>query len=256
MQDCFEDHGGTDTQSLGEEIANGISHGVGLVAALVASPFLILVAARKDQPLSVVAVCIFATSMVLLYLSSMMYHCLPRRPAKRLFAIFDHIAIFLLIAGNLYALCLGGAARHLGVDAFRSDLGRRFVWNHHQSGAEASASKTFPGPLPGDGVDDRAGSSPPLPALAIKRHALAGRRRPGLYRRGDFLCGQGKVLPFRLASFLPSPVRPAIFSRSSGTRFRATARIVRGLPTWPGNDRRACVVRPKLIQVLSRRKPA
>jgi hemolysin III len=100
MQDCFEDHGGNRYQSLGEEIANGISHGVGLVAALVASPFLILVAARKDQPLSVVAVCIFATSMVLLYLSSMMYHCLPRRPAKRLFAIFDHIAIFLLIAGT------------------------------------------------------------------------------------------------------------------------------------------------------------
>jgi len=101
MEDCFEDHGGKRTQSVGEEIANSVSHGVGLVAALIASPFLILVAAHKDEPLSVVAVCIFATSMILLYLSSMLYHCLPRRPAKRMFALFDHIAIFLLIGALL-----------------------------------------------------------------------------------------------------------------------------------------------------------
>ena len=93
MEDCFEDHGGKRTQSVGEEIANSVSHGVGLVAALIASPFLILVAAHKDEPLSVVAVCIFATSMILLYLSSMLYHCLPRRGGKGLFALFDHIAI-------------------------------------------------------------------------------------------------------------------------------------------------------------------
>lgn len=118
MQDCFEDHGGTKTQSLGEEIANSISHGLGLVAALIASPFLILVAARKDEPLIVVAVSIFATSMILLYLSSMLYHCLPRRGGKRIFAVFDHIAIFLLIAGTYTPFALGVLRGTLGWTLF------------------------------------------------------------------------------------------------------------------------------------------
>jgi len=118
MEDCFEDHGGKRTQSVGEEIANSVSHGVGLVAALIASPFLILVAAHKDEPLSVVAVCIFATSMILLYLSSMLYHCLPRRPAKRMFALFDHIAIFLLIAGTYTPFALGVLRGTLGWTLF------------------------------------------------------------------------------------------------------------------------------------------
>lgn len=87
-------------QSLGEEIANSISHGVGLIAALVGTPFLIWMAVQKGEALIVVGISIFATSMVLLYLSSMMYHCLPRNRAKHVFLIFDHIAIFLLIAGT------------------------------------------------------------------------------------------------------------------------------------------------------------
>ena len=94
-------------QSLGEEIANSISHGVGLIAALAASPILILVAASKGSALTIVAVSIFATSMVLLYLSSMMYHCLPRNRGKHVFLIFDHIAIFLLIAGTYTPFALG-----------------------------------------------------------------------------------------------------------------------------------------------------
>ncbi len=94
-------------QTLGEEIANSISHGVGFIAALAASPFLIWVAAGKGETLTVVAASIFAASMVLLYLSSMMYHCLPENRAKRVFLIFDHIAIFLLIAGTYTPFALG-----------------------------------------------------------------------------------------------------------------------------------------------------
>jgi len=94
-------------QTLGEEIANSISHGVGLIAALAAAPFLIWVAASKGEALMIVAVSIFATSMVLLYLSSMMYHCLPENRGKRVFLIFDHMAIFLLIAGTYTPFALG-----------------------------------------------------------------------------------------------------------------------------------------------------
>jgi len=105
-------------QSLGEEIANSISHGVGLIAALGASPFLIWVAASKGEALTIVAVSIFVTSMVLLYLSSMIYHCLPKNRAKGVFHIFDHIAIFLLIAGTYTPFALGVLRGALGWTLF------------------------------------------------------------------------------------------------------------------------------------------
>jgi hemolysin III len=96
------------TQSLGEEMANSISHGVGLIAVLAAAPFLIFVAARKGEALTEVSVSIFAATMVLVYTCSMIYHFLPQGRAKRVFLIFDHIAIFLLIAGTYtpFALCV------------------------------------------------------------------------------------------------------------------------------------------------------
>jgi hemolysin III len=86
-------------QSLGEEIANSISHGVGVLAAIAVSPFLIV----KAIPLgtaAVIGVSIFGLSMIVLYLASALYHAFPHSKAKRVFRIFDHSAIFLLIAGT------------------------------------------------------------------------------------------------------------------------------------------------------------
>ena len=94
-------------QSAGEEMANSVSHGVGLIAAVVASPFLIWVAANKGDALTVVGVSVFAISMILVYLSSVVYHSLPKNRAKRVFLIIDHIAIFLLIAGTYTPFALG-----------------------------------------------------------------------------------------------------------------------------------------------------
>jgi hemolysin III len=94
-------------QSLGEEIANAVSHGVGLVAAVVASPFLIIVAARRGGPAFVVGASIFAAAMVLLYLTSTLYHAMPRSRAKRVLRVMDHGAIFLLIAGTYTPFTLG-----------------------------------------------------------------------------------------------------------------------------------------------------
>ena len=101
-------------QSLGEEIANSISHGVGAIASLGGAAVLILAAARKGDPLMDAGVSIFAASMVLLYLTSMIYHFLPQGRAKRLFLIFDHIAIFLLIAGTYTPFALGVLRGGLG----------------------------------------------------------------------------------------------------------------------------------------------
>ncbi|MDB5967047.1 MAG: hemolysin family protein [Polaromonas sp.] len=97
-------------QSLGEEIANSISHGVALLAALVAAPFLIVKAVRHGDALDIAGASVFAASMVLLYASSMLYHALPGRRAlraKQVFQVLDHSAIYLLIAGTYTPFMLG-----------------------------------------------------------------------------------------------------------------------------------------------------
>ena len=94
-------------QSLGEEIANSVSHGLGALAALVAVPFLVAAAVRHGGAANIVGSCLFAGTMVLLYLTSTLYHALPRSKAKRVFRVLDHGAIFLLIAGTYTPFTLG-----------------------------------------------------------------------------------------------------------------------------------------------------
>ena len=83
-----------------EEIANTISHGLGLFLALVAVPILMLAAMRAGNVHFTVGVSVFGGTMVLLYLASTLYHSLTHEAAKQLFRLFDHTAIFLLIAGT------------------------------------------------------------------------------------------------------------------------------------------------------------
>ena len=94
-------------QSRGEEIANSISHGVGFLASLVGAPFLIVATVRDGSAWNVVGASIFVASMALLYLSSTLYHALPQERVKRVFRIFDHGAIYLLIAGTYTPFTLG-----------------------------------------------------------------------------------------------------------------------------------------------------
>lgn len=94
------------TQSLGEEIANSISHGVGFVAALIAFPFLVHAAVQHGAP-AIVGSSVFAASMVLLYLSSTIYHALAQNRAKQICQRLDHGAIYLLIAGTYTPFTLG-----------------------------------------------------------------------------------------------------------------------------------------------------
>ena len=87
-------------QSTGEEIANSVSHGVGLLAAIAALTILVIAAASGSDALGIVGASVFGGTMVLLYLISTLYHALPKNKAKRVFQILDHGAIFLLIAGT------------------------------------------------------------------------------------------------------------------------------------------------------------
>ena len=93
-------------QTWGEEIANSVSHGLGLLAALGAAPFLIA-AARHLTVASLVGAIVFAVTMVLLYLASTLYHALPPGRAKRVFLQLDYCAIFLFIAGSYTPFALG-----------------------------------------------------------------------------------------------------------------------------------------------------
>ena len=93
--------------SVREEIANSISHGFGLLLALIALPILVLTAMRIGSTQFIVGAIVYGTTMVLLYLASTLYHSITHEPAKRFFRLFDHSAIFLLIAGTYTPFTLG-----------------------------------------------------------------------------------------------------------------------------------------------------
>ncbi|MBP2677310.1 MAG: channel protein, hemolysin family [Deltaproteobacteria bacterium] len=95
------------TQSPGEETANSVSHAVGLAAALAAAPVLVLSAVRDGGAARIAGASVFAAAMVLLYLTSTLYHALPMNRAKRVFQVLDHAAIFLMIAGTYTPFTLG-----------------------------------------------------------------------------------------------------------------------------------------------------
>jgi len=101
-------------QSQGEEIANSISHGIGLLCALVGTPILIMHAARNRDAGYIVGTSLFSATIVFLYLGSCLYHALPMGKAKRAFRVIEHSAIFLLIAGTYMPFTLGVLRGALG----------------------------------------------------------------------------------------------------------------------------------------------
>jgi hemolysin III len=94
-------------QSIAEERANSLSHGLGLLLALAAAPVVIFAAARQGNAFNIAGASVFAATMVMLYFSSALYHALPPGRAKRLCAKFDHGAIYLFIAGSYTPFALG-----------------------------------------------------------------------------------------------------------------------------------------------------
>ncbi len=92
--------------STGEEVANSLTHGVGWLLSLGGLVYLVVRAAETGGALRVVSCAIFGATLVLLYASSTLYHSLPSERAKRVFRVFDHSAIFLLIAGSYTPLAL------------------------------------------------------------------------------------------------------------------------------------------------------
>jgi hemolysin III len=95
------------TQSAAEEVANGISHGIGLVGAMIGTPILLLAAFHHGDIPFFIGTIIFTTTMLLVYLASTLYHGWPQTNTKSLLQVIDHAAIFLLIAGTYTPFALG-----------------------------------------------------------------------------------------------------------------------------------------------------
>jgi len=83
-----------------DELANALTHGIGLLLALVAVPVLIVLAATRGTGWHVVGVSIYGASLIALYAASTIYHAVQHPPAKRILRIIDQAAIYLLIAGT------------------------------------------------------------------------------------------------------------------------------------------------------------
>ena len=94
-------------QSLGEEIANSLTHGIGLALSLAVLPILLVVAVHAGDPWRITAAGAYGASLVFLYLASTLYHALPSRRAKAVLRRCDHAAIYLLIAGTYTPFVLG-----------------------------------------------------------------------------------------------------------------------------------------------------
>jgi len=86
--------------SLGEEIAHGLTHGVGIVLAIAGLCVLVTFSALYGNAVHVVASSIFGASMIVLYTASTLYHSLPMPETKRIMRVVDHASIYLLIAGT------------------------------------------------------------------------------------------------------------------------------------------------------------
>jgi hemolysin III len=95
------------TQSAGEEAANSISHGIGLVGALIGTPVLLLAAVHHGSTSFLIGTIVFTMTMLLVYLGSTVYHAWPQTPVKSFLQLVDHSAIFLLIAGTYTPFALG-----------------------------------------------------------------------------------------------------------------------------------------------------
>jgi hemolysin III len=94
-------------QSLGEEVANAVSHGLAFALAVAALPVLVTFAARRGGATDITAAAVFCATMMLLYGVSTLYHALPPGRAKHWLHRLDHAAIYVFIAGSYTPFALG-----------------------------------------------------------------------------------------------------------------------------------------------------
>lgn len=104
--------------TTGEEIAHAVTHGIGALGSLTGLVVLLVRASRTGDARLIVGVAVFGTCMFLLYTASTLYHALTPAPAKRVFELMDHGAIYLLIAGTYTPFTLSVLGGSLGWTLF------------------------------------------------------------------------------------------------------------------------------------------
>ncbi|MCU7556104.1 hemolysin III family protein [Alteromonas sp. ASW11-19] len=95
-----------------EEWLNSISHGLGLLAAIAG---LVLLLLRAEQPIAIAAAAVYGSTLILMFLSSTLYHSISHQHLKGWLKLFDHSAIYLLIAGTYTPLLLVAIGGWLGI---------------------------------------------------------------------------------------------------------------------------------------------
>ncbi len=101
-----------------EEIANSVTHGIGLVLAVAGLAGAVVVASLRADAALVTAAAVYGASIVALYLASTLYHSARSLRWKRRFLVLDHSCIFLLIAGSYTPFALGPLRGPLGWTLF------------------------------------------------------------------------------------------------------------------------------------------
>ncbi len=102
---------GSTPQSPREELANSLSHGLGAALAIAGLVVMVVQAALHGTARDVVGAALFGSTLILLYLMSTLYHAFRGPRVKLVFKVFDHSAIFLLIAGTYTPFCLSALGR-------------------------------------------------------------------------------------------------------------------------------------------------
>jgi len=90
-----------------EEIANAVTHGLGLLASLVGLPILVLAAAARGERMAIIGASVFGATLIALYAASTLYHAIPHPTLKQKLRVVDHAAIYCLIAGTYTPFTLG-----------------------------------------------------------------------------------------------------------------------------------------------------
>lgn len=92
--------------STGEEIANAITHGLGVLLGIAALIVMAIKGAKSQSIVYTISMMIYSVSTIVLYVNSMLYHAFREGTAKNVFERFDHLSIYILIAGSYTPLCL------------------------------------------------------------------------------------------------------------------------------------------------------
>jgi hemolysin III len=92
--------------SLGEEIANSLTHGLGIGLAIAALVILVAFAVLANDGFKLASAIVYGVTLVAQYAASTLYHALPQPRVKHIFKILDHCGIYLLIAGTYTPFCL------------------------------------------------------------------------------------------------------------------------------------------------------